>query len=115
MPHFILDCSESILKIQTEEQILKEVFLVAASTGLFSEDDIKVRVHPFKTYSAGNKREDFVHVFAYIMEGRSTAQKADLSRKIVEKLTVLFPTVSRIAMNVIDFEKATYFNRDMLS
>lgn len=114
MPHFILDCSESILEEHSEEQILVQVHLVAHSTQLFDEDDIKVRVHPFKTYLVGNKQEDFIHVFAYVMEGRSTEQKADLSKKVVQKLTSMFPNVSKIAMNVYDFEKATYINRDML-
>jgi len=66
---------------------------------LVNEDDIKVRVNPFKKYSVGNKPEDFIYVFAYVMEGRNTQQKADLSK---------------IAMNVYDFEKATDCNKDML-
>jgi 5-carboxymethyl-2-hydroxymuconate isomerase len=114
MPHFILDCSADILKEHSEEEILTQIHLVAHSTQLFDEGDIKVRVHPYKTYLVGNTREDFIHVFAYVMEGRSTAQKADLSKKVVQKLTSMFPDVTKIAMNVYDFEKATYCNRDML-
>ena len=114
MPHFILDCSETVLAEHSEEQILEQVHFVAHSTGLFDEDDIKVRVNPFKTYAVGNKKQDFIHVFAYIMEGRSTEQKADLSKRVVQKLSSLFPRVSKIAMNVYDFERATYCNREML-
>ena len=114
MPHFILDCSESVLEQYTEEQILEQVHLIAHSTQLFDEDDIKVRVHPFKTYSVGNKKEDFIHVFAYVMEGRNTEQKADLSKRVVKQLASMFPQTRKIAMNVYDFEKATYCNRDML-
>jgi 5-carboxymethyl-2-hydroxymuconate isomerase len=62
----------------------------------------------------GNKREDFIHVFAHIMQGRTTEQKANLSRAIVSKLVTLFPEISNIAMNISDFEKATYCNRTML-
>ena len=114
MPHFIVDCSETVFTEHSEEEILEQVHFVAHSTGLFDEGDIKVRVNPFKTYSVGNKKEDFIHVFAYIMEGRSIEQKADLSKRVVQRLASLFPMVSKIAMNVYDFEKATYFNRDML-
>ena len=115
MPHFILDCSDTVLAEYSEEHILAQIHLVAHSTGLFDEDDIKVRVHPYKTYSVGNKRQDFIHVFAYIMEGRSTEQKADLSKRVMKKLCAMFPQIPRIAMNVYDFEKATYCNREMLS
>jgi 5-carboxymethyl-2-hydroxymuconate isomerase len=114
MPHFIIDCSASVLEESSEEQILEQVHSVAHSTGLFDEDDIKVRVHPYQKYLVGNKREDFIHVFAYIMEGRSTEQKADLSKRVVRKLASMFPKISKIAMNVYDFEKATYCNGEML-
>lgn len=114
MPHFILDCSDTILEEYSEEHILAQIHAVAHATRLFDEDDIKVRVHPYKNYFVGNKKQDFIHVFAYIMEGRSTEQKADLSKRVVQKLTSLFPKISKIAMNVYDFEKATYCNRDML-
>ena len=114
MPHFIIDCSESILKTYSEEQIIKQVHLAANSTELFNENDIKVRVNPFKKYSTGNKIQDFIHVFANIMEGRSIEQKAKLSKKIVQELTSMFPTVPNIGTNIIEFEKATYCNRNML-
>ena len=114
MPHFVIDCSQDILDAYSEEQIIEEVHIVADSTNLFKEGDIKVRVLPFKKYAVGNRKEGFIHVFANIMEGRSTEQKADLSNKVVQKLTSMFPHISKIAMNVRDFEKATYCNRDML-
>jgi 5-carboxymethyl-2-hydroxymuconate isomerase len=114
MPHFIVDCSDAVFKEHSEEHILEQIHFVAHSTGLFDEDDIKVRVHPYQTYSVGNKKQDFIHVFAYIMEGRSNAQKIDLSKRVVQTLSSMFPAISKIAMNVYDFEKATYCNRDML-
>ncbi|MBS3796256.1 MULTISPECIES: 5-carboxymethyl-2-hydroxymuconate Delta-isomerase [unclassified Pseudoalteromonas] len=114
MPHFVMDCSASILNSHDEEFIIKQIHLVAAATGLFDENDIKVRLNPFKTYSVGNTLEDFIHVFAHIMEGRSKEQKAHLSKQLVSKLIVLFPEVPNIAMNISDFEKATYCNRAML-
>ncbi|WP_249365782.1 hypothetical protein [Pseudoalteromonas sp. NEC-BIFX-2020_002] len=48
------------------------------------------------------------------MEGLTTAQKAELSKVIVTKLTQMFPHIDNIAMNVSDFEKATYCNKNQL-
>ena len=48
------------------------------------------------------------------MEGRTTDQKSDLSRKIVSKLNQLFPEVPIISMNIRDFEKSSYINKTML-
>ena len=112
MPHFLIDCSESIFNLHPEEEILKQVHLAAKSTGLFNENDIKVRISPFKNYTTGNKIEDFIHVFSHIMEGRTDEKKADLSKKIVLALLSLFPNVPNIGANVIEFEIANYCNRN---
>jgi len=114
MPHFIIDCSEGISESHSEEEILEQVHISAVSTKLFNKNDVKVRVNLFKSYSTGDKKEDFIHVFANIMEGRSIEQKLNLSQTIVRDLTVMFPFVPNIGTNVIEFEKTTYFNRNML-
>jgi len=114
MPHFVVDCSESILLVHDEHTINEQIHRVANSTGLFDENDIKVRVNPFKAYIVGNKKEGFIHVFSNIMEGRTTEQKANLSKLIVKKLADMFPHVHNIAINVRDFEKATYCNKNMI-
>ena len=114
MPHFVTDCSENIFKLHPEENIIENIHLAAKSTGLFSEHDIKVRVRSFKKYSTGNKIVDFIHVFAYIMEGRTDEQKLDLSKNIVQGLISIFPTVPNIGANIIEFENSNYFNRNML-
>jgi 5-carboxymethyl-2-hydroxymuconate isomerase len=115
MPHFVIDCSESITKIQRSNDILKAVHKEACSSGLFDEADIKVRLNPFdKDYLVGGKQEDFIHVFANVMEGRTTEQKANLSKQIVTKLKLMFPNIPFIAINIRDFEKATYCNKAMV-
>lgn len=114
MPHFVVDCSESILSVNDENIIIEQIHIVVNSTGLFTESDIKVRVNPFKTYIVGNKKDDFIHVFSNIMEGRTAEQKANLSKVIVKRLTQLFPTIQNIAVNVREFEKATYCNKSMI-
>lgn len=114
MPHFIVDCSQSILQSQPEEKIIACVHRAANSTNLFDESDIKVRVNPYTIYSVGNKREAFIHVFASIMEGRSIEARAGLARLIVRELVSMFPDIPNVAMNVAEFERATYCNRGML-
>ncbi len=115
MPHFVIDCSKSILDLQDSKTILQTVHTTAVKTDLFDEADIKVRLNPFdKDYLVGGEENDFIHVFANIMEGRTTDQKANLSKQIVMQLKLLFPAISFIAINIRDFEKATYSNKDMV-
>jgi 5-carboxymethyl-2-hydroxymuconate isomerase len=114
MPHFILDCSEHILNLQEPEEILRTVHDTAEATGLFKKGDIKVRIRPFRLYTVGNTKSDFIHVFGNIMEGRTTEQKANLSQEIIKKLKAMFPDVPVLSINIREFEKATYCNRSMV-
>jgi len=115
MPHFVIDCSENILRLCAAEEILQAVHDTAEATGLFKKGDIKVRIRPFTHYTVGGAESDFIHVFGNIMEGRTTAQKANLSRKIIEKLKQMFAEVPVISINIREFEKATYCNRNMIA
>src|SRR5215204_105934 len=114
MPHFVIDCSENVLRLRAPEEILREVHDTAEATGLFKKGDIKVRIRPFTHYTVGGAESDFIHVFGNIMEGRTTAQKANLSRKIIEKLKQMFAEVPVLSINIREFEKATYCNRNMI-
>ena len=84
---------------------------VAEDTGLFDPATIKVRMRGFAEYTCGTDDSDFIHVFASIMDGRTTAMKKALSQAVVDRLIELYPDVPNIAMNVWEFEKATYTKR----
>lgn len=114
MPHFIIDCSENVLQLHSPEEILREIHDTADATGLFKKGDIKVRIRAFEHYTVGNTKSDFIHVFGNIMEGRTTEQKANLSRQIVAKLKSMFSDVPVISINIREFEKAAYCNRNMI-
>ena len=114
MPHFVIDCSENIIKIKSPKEIIQKVYDTAESTDLFAKGDIKVRINPFEYYNTGNTKDDFIHIFANIMEGRTVSQKKNISEKIVAELKLMFPDVSIISINIRDFEKATYCNKSMV-
>jgi 5-carboxymethyl-2-hydroxymuconate isomerase len=114
MPHFILDCSAELLDAHSELYIAEQIHVVAAGSGLFDIQDIKVRFNPYVRYLVGGKHELFMHVFSRIMQGRSTEQKTALSRSVVQMLSGMFPDVTYIAMSISEFEEAVYCNRSML-
>lgn len=51
MPHFVIECSEDILYHKKPDEILRAVYEVAESTGLFATNDIKVRLNPYTHYN----------------------------------------------------------------
>lgn len=114
MPHFIIDCSQNIIEKKSPEEIIQKVYNTATATQLFKEGDVKVRINPYEFFNNGNSNADFIHVFANIMQGRTSNQKKNLSEKIVKELKLMFPEVPIISMNIRDFEKATYCNKSMI-
>lgn len=114
MPHFVIDCSENIIKMKSPKEIIQKVYDTAESTELFDKGDIKVRINPFQYYNVGNTDNDFIHIFGNIMEGRTDAQKMNLSERIISELKLMFPEVPIISINIRDFEKASYCNKSMV-
>jgi 5-carboxymethyl-2-hydroxymuconate isomerase len=114
MPHFIIDCSEHIIQQKSPDEIMQAVYDVAEASGLFAANDIKVRLRPYQYFKLGMGKKDFIHIFGHIMEGRNIEQRADLSKKIIERLNEMFPDVSILSINIREFEKATYSNKALL-
>ena len=117
LPHFIIDCSESILDLIEPTDLLQAVYTAAETTGLFADSGvggIKVRLNPYRHFSNVDGYEHFVHVFGHVMEGRTQEQKRMLSDKVVRILTELLPDVKIISMNITDFDRATYSNAPMV-
>lgn len=115
MPHFIIECSQDILRQRTPDELLDTVYETADATGLFAPNDIKVRLQHYQYYRLGAGKKNFLHVFGYIMEGRTTEQKADLSRQITSLLSELLPDISFLSVSISDFEAATYSNKALIN
>ncbi|ASW73285.1 5-carboxymethyl-2-hydroxymuconate isomerase [Chryseobacterium piperi] len=115
MPHFIIDCSHNILTQKHPNEIMGVVYDAAEASGLFAEGDIKVRITPFQYYKLGEGKRDFIHISGNIMEGRTTEQKATLSRQIIERFNLMFPEISVLSMNISEFESATYCNKSLIN
>ncbi|CAN5248448.1 hypothetical protein BH23BAC2_BH23BAC2_08060 [soil metagenome] len=75
MPHFVIDCSENILKLKSPKDIIQKVYDTSESTDLFNKGDIKVRINSFEHYNTGNTKDDFIHILTNIKEGRTIPQK----------------------------------------
>ena len=117
MPHFVIECSENLLNQKKPEEIIQAIYKIAESTNLFAKNGvsgIKVRINPYKYFTTVNSDDDFIHVFAYIVEGRTTDQKVDLSKKIVRMLVAMFPSVPIISTDIREIKKETFINKSMI-
>ncbi|HCX21842.1 MAG: 5-carboxymethyl-2-hydroxymuconate isomerase [Flammeovirgaceae bacterium] len=114
MPHLIIECSANVVNNTSTQLLMNTVYVAAESTKLFTPGDIKVRIRPFETYQLAEGQHSFLHVFGYIMQGRTDEQKKQLSEVVVSALNQLIPDTTFISMNVMEFEKANYFNKGMI-
>ncbi|PWQ96829.1 5-carboxymethyl-2-hydroxymuconate Delta-isomerase [Leucothrix arctica] len=114
MPHFVIDCSESLLSTHDAEAINLHVHKAANSTELFGESNIQVRLVPFSNSFMGGKKVESIHVFASILEGRTKEQKLALSKAVITALAEMFPDVETIGMDVCDLEKGVGFSKKKL-
>ena len=114
MPHFVVDCSKSVLSSHDGATVTKEVHLAAVSTGLFGEANVQVRINSFDDYLKVNEKQDFIQVVANILEGRTAEQKIALSETVVTKLVEMFPNVPVVGMDILNVEKGTGFNKNKL-
>jgi len=103
-----------VLKQKDAGEIMEAVYDTAYASGLFAKNDIKVRICPFTHYKLAEGKSDFLHVFGYIMEGRTPEQKQDLSTAIIKKLNELLPAISILSMNISEFEKESYCNKSLI-
>ena len=112
MPHFVIDMPKGLIK--NEEKVLQEIHKIAFSSGLFTENDIKVRINSYVKSIIGGKEGDFIYLVASMLEGREESSKRDLLANLVLKLTELYPNVESIGANIIEHSKSTYVNRNHL-
>ena len=110
MPHFVIDCSNGILQNVSAEEIIDNVHASAEGAGLFRKGDVKVRIVSFNKFTSGGTQKDFLHITADIMGGRTTVQKASLSKGIIQNLAPLLPDVKLISIDIRDINPDTYTN-----
>jgi len=114
MPHFIVECSDNVLLKIAPNELMSEIYETALSSELFKKSDIKVRIHTYQHHKIANKTQDFIHIFAHIVEGRTPLQKQKLSHSMVRTLKNLFPEIEVLSMSIQELEKFTYYKKSMV-
>lgn len=113
MPHLIVECSEHILENCNPDQLIENIYQTVTSIESF-ENNVMVRIVPYKYYTTLGTKDDFIYIFANILEGRTLENKKTFSKNVVTLLTEMFPEVRKISINIREFERATFVNNSML-
>mgnify|MGYP000170236963 CR=1 FL=1 len=108
MPHCIIEYSQEIEAEIEPSTLISSVYYGAQESGLFSDNDIKVRALAFNHFATGNLRQDFVHVTVKILSGRNLEQRKKLTQFIVAKLNDLFSKSISLTVEITEIEKESY-------
>jgi 5-carboxymethyl-2-hydroxymuconate isomerase len=108
VPHCIIEYSQELDAEVEPSTLLSSVFYGALETGLFSENDIKVRALAFNHFTTGNLRQNFVHVTVKILSGRNLEQRKNLTQLILVKLNELFSNSISLTVEITEIEKESY-------
>ena len=111
MPHVIIEHSADVAGQISIDELMAAVHEATLASGLFPEYDIKTRAIGFEHHRTGQTRHSFVHVAVHLLDGRSEAQKADLSEAILSKIEPMLPQVVSVGVEIIDIHRASYRKR----
>ncbi len=94
MPHCIIEVTENLIPTLDKNKLMKDIALSVFSLGIFSEDDIKVRLYPIKYSFLGIKEQEHSYVTANIQvtDNKTDEQLDDLVAEIQDVLKSHFKT-----------------------
>lgn len=111
MPHFVVEYARPVEKSADIAAVMETVHQAGSDSGIMDPLDIKVRAVAYDHYRLHGPGETFLHVGAYLLEGRSDAQKKALAVLMRQRLAAILPTVTCISIDVRDMNAAAYERR----
>ncbi|AJA66497.1 5-carboxymethyl-2-hydroxymuconate isomerase [Bradyrhizobium japonicum] len=111
MPHLVVDYSDGSFDPERISELLLELADAAWRTGVMKAEDVKIRAQPYEHYLVAGKQDSFVHVTVYLLEGRNSAQKVELSVRLREVLTSRCAAVTSLSVDIRDMDSLAYKKR----
>jgi 5-carboxymethyl-2-hydroxymuconate isomerase len=111
MPHFIIEYARKMEHELSIAEVMGVVFSAGARSGVMQPVNIKVRAMPFDHVRLEGGLTTFVHVTAFLLAGRTPAQKEYLADLIRHDLAQGFSSVESISVDIRDMDPAIYKKR----
>ena len=108
MPNFVIEHSGSLTQQIDADVLMDKVFEGAQASGHFPPEAIKIRVEPRIHFRLHDKQQDFLHVTAHILSGRTDEQKSDISNAVMDQLKGLKLTSVFVSVEVVDIHRASF-------
>ena len=110
MPHLVLQHSPDLTDKMAN--VAKAVYDAAHASDIVpNKIAIKVRSIACDNILMTSEKQDFVHLTAYLLSGRSVEEKAQLADELLAALAAQLPEVGSLSVDPRDMDAATFRKR----
>ncbi len=112
MPHLVLEYQADIELRHDLQALCADLFTaLQAHPAIPHPASVKVRAAPCPYAYIGTEPQSFVHATLFLLEGRDTATKADLTQLVLNRMSAALSDVGSLSVDTQDMVKATYAKR----
>ncbi len=115
MPHCIVEFSQNLAQELPPMDLLEAVRDATIASNLFTQEDIKLRAMPYKSFLTAGKEDAFIHVTLRMLSGRTEAQKQQVSQLVLDALIQFSLKDVSFTVEVCDMDRETYSKKVVLS
>lgn len=108
MPHCVIEYARPLETQVNIMDLCQSAHKAALNSGLFKEDDIKVRAFPCDHFLVGGRVQNAIHVDIYLIQGRSDSVKASLTNQMATALSTLTQPDTTITVDARDLNPEFY-------
>lgn len=106
MPHIIVEYSDHLRADAGE--VMRAVHRLVSECGLFDPQAVKARALAYSEVALPEGARNFLHVCVRILDGRSEAERARLSRDVFAAVKAACPAADRLSVEIHEMCRATY-------
>lgn len=110
MPNLVLEYSNSVDERVNVQGLLEDLHQVVMECGLFDIPSIKSRALRCHLWLVGDEADsvDFIHISFEMLDGRTSEQKRELSRQLMDVLVAQASHVRSLTVNIRDMDRACF-------
>ncbi len=113
MPHIVMEYAQELEQKHDIRNLLNVIHDAAKSSQLFTANSIKSRAIPYSYYRIAEGGQDyrFIHTTIYLLKGRTSSQKHQLSQLVCQAICSELEILGSISVDVRDLDEETYIKR----
>ncbi|MDN3608385.1 5-carboxymethyl-2-hydroxymuconate Delta-isomerase [Vibrio ostreicida] len=110
MPNLVMEYSNSVDERVNVSSLLEDLHQVTLQCGLFEAKSVKSRALRCHNWLIGEEGDsgDFIHISVELLEGRTSEQKRELSRQLMDVLQRQAVYVYSLTVNIRDMDRECF-------